>query len=81
MEKTNLIVLHVADVMEITGRGLRWSQQKLRDIRKHLGKAKDDLVTLIEFCDFMKFKVEDIMKLRNMIIVFLINCIGFRSVC
>ncbi len=79
--KANQIVVHVADVMEITGRELRWSQQILRDIRKHLGKSKVELVTLIEFCDYMKLKLEDVMRLRKLLSVILFSCDYFEDLC
>ena len=72
--KSKQIVLYVNDVMEITGRSLRWSQQILRDIKKKNGKSKSQLVNIVEFCEHMKMSVKDVKQLMNVwVLMFFYN--------
>lgn len=52
------IVIYPKDIEILTGRRPRTAQEILRRIKKHYNKRKFDLVTVQEFCEFMKMKEE-----------------------
>lgn len=47
------IAIYPKDIKEITGKSLRWSQQKLKEIRNCLNKKDKQIVTFVEFYKFM----------------------------
>ncbi|TWF39604.1 hypothetical protein FHW36_10541 [Chitinophaga polysaccharea] len=50
----NRIVIYAKDVMNITGRSERTARKILQQIRQANGKRKGDMVTVAEFCQFIK---------------------------
>lgn len=55
------LVIYAKDVEMITGRRRRAAQDILRKIRIFYKKEKNDLVTVDEFCEFMRMK-ENIVR-------------------
>lgn len=49
----NRLFIYPKDVSAITGKGQRWSQRLLRDIRFAMNKGDHQLVTIKEFSDYM----------------------------
>lgn len=56
----NRICIYSKDVERITGRKGRTARKLLNEIRKKLGKAKNDFVTISEFCDHTGLKEEEV---------------------
>lgn len=55
------IIIYAKDIENITGRRKRTCYTILEKIKKHYKKKKDDLVTIKEFCEFMRID-EDLVK-------------------
>ncbi|WP_225871245.1 hypothetical protein [Pedobacter cryotolerans] len=49
----NRLCIYPKDVSIITGKGLRWSQRLLRNIKFALNKSEHQYVTISEFADYM----------------------------
>ncbi|RZJ17278.1 MAG: hypothetical protein EON51_17905 [Acinetobacter sp.] len=49
----NRLCIYAKDVSIITGKGQRWSQRLLRDIKFALNKSEQQFVTIKEFSDYM----------------------------
>ena len=60
MEKR--IMIYPKDVVKITGRSNTWSCQKIRQAKEFFNLTTDDLLTVKQFCQFMKWNEEDITK-------------------
>lgn len=54
------ICINTTDVMFITGKSDRQARNIINDIKDHLGKAKHQVVTIKEFCEYLGFKEEEI---------------------
>jgi ribosomal silencing factor RsfS len=54
------ICINTTDVMFITGKSERQSRNIINDIKDHFGKAKHQVVTIKEFCEYLGFKEEEI---------------------
>jgi hypothetical protein len=59
----NRICITPKDVMRITGRGIRYSRDLLKEIAQHLNKPSYKLVTIQEFCDYTKMDVDEVRPL------------------
>ena len=58
---THRLIVDVKAVSRLTHLSIRASRNFLTDIRKKLGKAKREWITLREFCDMTPFKIEDVI--------------------
>ena len=54
------ICINTTDVMFITGKSERQSWNIINDIKDHFGKAKHQVITIKEFCEYLGFKEEEI---------------------
>ena len=54
------ICINTTDVMFITGKSERQSRNIINDIKDHFGKAKHQVITIKEFCEYLGFKEEEI---------------------
>ncbi|MCD8519238.1 MAG: hypothetical protein LRY32_07180 [Flavobacterium sp.] len=54
------ICINTTDVMFITGKSERQSRNIINDIKDHLGKAKHQVVTIKEFCEYLGLEEEEI---------------------
>jgi hypothetical protein len=52
------VIIYAKDVENITGRSRRTAQVILRQIKSYFKKAEKDLVTIMEFCAYMKLEEE-----------------------
>jgi hypothetical protein len=65
MEHTR-IVIYAKDVQRITGKSESYSRRIIRRIRRAFGKEKHQMITLGEFCSFMKCDADEIITyLKN----------------
>ena len=58
----NRICIYSKDIERITGRKGRTARKLLNEIRKKLGKAKNDFVTVTEFCDHTGLNEDEVRK-------------------
>ena len=58
--KRNRIVIYPQDVRLITGRGVRQAQRILRNIRKRVGKHRNQYVTIEEFSGYSGLSVDEL---------------------
>ncbi|MBY0427006.1 MAG: hypothetical protein K2Q22_15330 [Cytophagales bacterium] len=58
----NRICIYPKDVQNITGKKERTARKLISDIRESLGKRKNDLVTVEEFCAFTGLKPDQVNK-------------------
>ncbi|AZI23380.1 hypothetical protein EIH07_10195 [Chryseobacterium taklimakanense] len=65
MKKINRICIYPKDVQAITGRSLNFSRLLLREMRKELGKGKNDFITIEEFCRYKGISYEEVRKILN----------------
>ena len=56
------IVIYIKDVMMITGKSRASCQRSLARIRRQLGKPVGCDISIKEYCDDRRYKVEDIVK-------------------
>ena len=54
------ICINTTDVMFITGKSERQSRNIINDIKDHFGKAKHQVVTIKEFCEYLGLEEEEI---------------------
>lgn len=54
------ICITTTDVMFVTGKSDRQARNIINDIKEHLGKAKHQVVTIKEFCDYMGITEEEV---------------------
>ena len=54
------ICINTTDVMFITGKSERQSRNIINDIKEHYGKAKHQVVTIKELCEYLGIKEEEI---------------------
>ena len=65
MKKFNRICIYPKDVQAITGRSLNFSRLLLREMRRELGKGKNDFITIEEFCRYKGISYEEVRKILN----------------
>lgn len=56
------MVIYIKDIQRITGRGSRYSRNLINRIRLSLGKQKNDLISVKEFCSYMKLNEEEVTQ-------------------
>lgn len=54
----NRLCIYPKDVSIITGKGQRWSQRLLKNIKFALNKGEHQLVTIKEFADYMGIDIQ-----------------------
>lgn len=54
------ICINTTDVMFITGKSERQSRNIINDIKDHFGKAKHQVVTIKEFCEYLGLEEDEI---------------------
>lgn len=54
------ICINTTDVMFITGKSDRQARNIINDIKDHFGKAKHQVVTIKEFCEYLGLTEEEI---------------------
>lgn len=47
------VVIYPKDIMIITGKSERYSRYLIQRIKKHLGKEDHQVVSIVEFCEYM----------------------------
>lgn len=57
------ICIYTKDVQLITGKSERQSRNILMNIRDAYAKKKHQPITIYEFCDYMDFKINDILSM------------------
>ena len=57
----NRIVIYPKDVQNITGKKERTARKLISDIRQSLGKAKNEFVTIDDFCSYTGLKKEQVL--------------------
>jgi hypothetical protein len=58
--KTKRMVIYSHDVQRMTGRSLRYAQEFLQEIKRKLGKEKNQLVTTAEYCKYAGMSREEV---------------------
>jgi hypothetical protein len=58
----NRICIYPKDIQNITGNKDRTARKILFDLKRKLGKKKNELVTVQEFCAHAGLKEEEVMK-------------------
>ena len=58
----NRFFIFPKDVQAITGLSERYGQNTIARIKKKLGKEKHQLVTVLEFCEYMHISLEEFHK-------------------
>ena len=53
-------VIYAQDIMVFTGRSRSYAYKVMRQVRKHYGKLKHQLVTIQEFAEFHAIPVNDL---------------------
>ena len=59
------MVIHMKDIMIISGISERSARRLLYQIRKHYNKLPTDFVSIQEFCEFTKLKEEKVREYLN----------------
>ncbi|WP_043024040.1 hypothetical protein [Fluviicola taffensis] len=59
--KEKRLVIYPKDIMLITGRSERYSRYLIQRIKKHLGKAEHQVVSISEFCTYMGLSLDEIL--------------------
>jgi hypothetical protein len=54
------IAIYPKDIMRITGKSERYSREILKKIKTDLNKEKHHLITIKEFCNYMKISIEEV---------------------
>lgn len=54
------IILYPKDLEQLTGKSGRTCRRMLQTIREELGKSKEQLVTVRDFCEYYGMKEEEI---------------------
>jgi hypothetical protein len=58
---THRLIVDVKAVSRLTHLSIRASRNLLTDIRKRLGKAEREWITLREFCEMTPFEMEEVI--------------------
>ncbi len=61
-EKPQRLAIYPKDVQKITGRSNTWSTVKIKEIKEHYNLKKNDLLTVKQFCEYMKWDEKEILK-------------------
>ncbi len=61
MEFTRMVI-YTKDIQRITGKSERYGRKILSKIKARNGKQKHQLVSLVELCDYMGLKVEEVAR-------------------
>ena len=59
------MVINSDDAMHILGRSLKYAQQELKRIRVYYKKRPGELVTVWEFCTYMRMDVQYVIDCIN----------------
>ena len=62
MSKFSRLIIYPKDVSAITGKNYRTSWLLLHKIKTHYGKEAHQSVTVLEFCEYMGLKLEDVLN-------------------
>ncbi len=54
------IIIYPKDIMRITGKSERYSREILKKIKVDLKKEKHHLITIQEFCSYMKISMDEV---------------------
>lgn len=65
MSKFSRLIIYPKDVSAITGKNYRTSWLLLNKIKIYYGKKDHQPVTVLEFCEYMGLKVEDVISVVN----------------
>ncbi len=60
MELQKRIIIYPKDVAMITGRNERYGRKILAKVRAHLGKDNFQPVTIKEYCEFFKIRMDEV---------------------
>jgi hypothetical protein len=58
--------IYPKDVANITGKSVKSASRLVAKIKKELGKDRHHILTISEFCQYMGFKIKDIMGSMNL---------------
>lgn len=58
--------IYPKDVANITGKSVKSASRLVAKIKKELGKDRHHILTINEFCQYMGFKIKDIMGSMNL---------------
>jgi len=56
------ICIYPKDVAIITGKTERYGRSLLKAIKEHLNKDKHQVITILEFCDYMGLDEEEVKR-------------------
>ncbi len=56
------IIISPKEVAALTGRSVSYARRLVRKIKKDIGKARTDLLTVEEFCAFTHLNVEEVRR-------------------
>jgi hypothetical protein len=59
-KKPNRIMVYPRDIQNITGKKPRTATRIYNQIKGHYGKMKNDLLTVMEVCDYWKLNIETV---------------------
>ena len=65
MEKRTRIFIYTKDIVHLTRRSERFCSEQLQAVRKKVGKAMGQMVTIREYCDYMNLQYEETYTLIN----------------
>lgn len=65
MKKVIRLMIYPKDVQAITGRSLSYSRMLLKGLRREMGKRKNELVTIQEFCAYANLNYEEVLAMLN----------------
>ena len=60
---TPLSFIYAKEIQVFTRKSIRQARYLLQKIKTKLGKQKEQCVTISEFADYMKLKVEDVIRI------------------
>lgn len=60
MAKMTRIIIYPKDIALLTGKSVKYGRKTLLIIRKTLGKDSHQPITVIEYCEYYKIKVEEV---------------------
>ena len=62
MKKNKRMIIYAKDIQNATGRSYRQSLRLLQKAKHKVGKSKDDMLSLREFCDVYNINPLDIQE-------------------
>ncbi|MCA4808849.1 hypothetical protein IF128_03650 [Empedobacter stercoris] len=63
MKKNKRMIIYAKDIQNATGRSYRQSLRLLQKAKQKVGKSKDDMLSLREFCDVYNINPLDFQEL------------------